>query len=250
MKAPKTEEKTLAHSKNEAAVDVLSCLLEMALHGSNQVASEIPRSGTASISRVELTAAAYRFSLRAWLISQILSKPPFQRADIAQSINTQTIASVPILQARPGYWAETVTLLLVTEVLYHTLAESLSLPELESLKQEATIQRLVEKSQEFIQGAGDLYGDHFEIASNLKIALKHVKPLRLGALPVLYEKWNELLQASWDRLLPQLDAAHQAGVTALDGKAFQKKAQQAVNAAFQQGTWYKRLTRRTASRPT
>jgi hypothetical protein len=230
-------------TKNDAAAKWLGCLLETSLHASNQIASEIPRSGSPSISRVELTAAAYRFSLRAWLISQILVRPPFERPDLAESIHAATAASLPILQARPGYWAETVTLLLVVEILYQALAGSLVLPELESLKEEKTIQRLIEKSHEFIQGAGDIYGDRFEIASNLEIALKYVKPLRLGALPVLYEKWSGILQDSWDQLLPLVDAAYRSGAVSLDGKAFQKRVQQSLVEAFHQGIWYKRSNR-------
>jgi len=237
---PKLRTNLLEVSQGDAKVAILALLQDVAVHGANQVADEIVRVGTQPMHRVEVISAGFRFSLRAWLTSQKLTRSPFDQQALADELTAGKFVFLPLLQARPGYWAETVSLLLAVEVLYLNLLEALAAPELEVIKKETGLQKMMEGTQDFVQWAGNIYDDGFNLNSNVDIALRYVRPLRLGALPVLYDIWKELLDKSLELIAPVLDQAHKDGVINVDHKAFTEKLYQDIDNVFSKGLFYLR----------
>ncbi len=237
---PKLQTNLLELAGGDSKVAILALIQNVAVHASNQVADEIVRAGTQPMHRVEVISAGFRYSLRAWLASQKLSRAPFEKVELADEITSSKAAFLPILQARPGYWAETVSLLLAMEVFYLNLLDALSAQELEVIKKETGLQKMMEGTQDFVQWAGNIYDDGFNLNSNVDIALRYVRPLRLGALPVLYDIWKELLDESLDVIAPVMNQAHKDGVINVDHKAFTEKLYQDIDNAFSKGLFYLR----------
>lgn len=237
---PKLRDNLLELAGGDSKIAMLALIQDIAVHGSNQVADEIVRAGTQPMHRVEVISAGFRFSLRAWLASQKLARAPFNQTELADDITAGKHVFLPLLQVRPGYWAETVSLLLAVEVLYLNLLDALAASELDVIKKETGLQKMMENMQDFVQWAGDIYEDQFNLNSNVDIALQYVRPLRLGALPVLYNIWNELLDESLNILEPVMNQAHQDGVTGLSFAEFKQKMETDIDNAFSKGMFYLR----------
>ncbi|MBI4173179.1 MAG: hypothetical protein HY519_00495 [Candidatus Aenigmarchaeota archaeon] len=76
-----------------------------------------------------------------------------------------------------------------------------------------------------------------DIADNLAIAIRHIKKLRLGALPTLWLTLRGKLAESCAMLEPFLDDAHLARAFRIGGSAFASEVLQSVRETLQTGPW-------------